>query len=156
MANRLYPGQLDAQNVSVIRVGGKDQIAQLVKLVRKLGIECFLVADFDYFMRDQNEACRTFGGKPHESILSVGSQFFQQRCTFDQDGRAILTRIQRLRATIKRDEPEAFYTAKSLSSVGTLGLSEILQECREHGICILILARLKMLAQTGASDPIRS
>lgn len=97
IANELSPGQLDAQNVSIIRVGGKDQISRLVKLMRRLGTQCFVVADFDYLLRDQNEACREHNARPHESLQSLGMPFFAQSCTFGARGREVFLQMQRLR-----------------------------------------------------------
>lgn len=137
IANELSPGQLDAQNVSIIRVGGKDQISRLVKLMRRLGTQCFVVADFDYLLRDQNEACREHNARPHESLQSLGMPFFAQSCTFGARGREVFLQMQRLRTTIRRDDIAAFYTATKASEVGNAGVNAFIEECRSHGVCIL-------------------
>jgi putative ATP-dependent endonuclease of OLD family len=136
-ARELFPKQLDANNVSVISVGGKDNISKMVKLVRKLGIECYIMADFDYLLRDAGEERKRYDASPHQSILSLGVDFFSQSCTFGSDGRQMLTRLQRLRAVIKRDEEAAFYTAKAAGEIENQEIGGLLEELRTHGVGLL-------------------
>lgn len=46
--------QLHEKNVSVISVGGKDNISKFVKLAIKLGLDIYILADFDYLLRDKD------------------------------------------------------------------------------------------------------
>ena len=78
----VFHGELDKQNISVISVGGKDNISKLVKLALKLDIKCFVLADFDYLLRDKSEERKEYGVKAHESILDLGEDFFTQDCIF--------------------------------------------------------------------------
>lgn len=136
-ANAAFPNQLDERNVSVVSVGGKNNISKLVKLVLKLGLACYVVADFDYFLRDAGAERRPYDAKPHESIVSLGTAFFSQACTFGDEGPAILAGIMRMRSVIKRDEEQAFYTATTADEIATPGLSALLERLRERGVCIL-------------------
>ncbi len=72
----LFKGRLDADNISVIAVNGKDNIAPLVRLILTLGIDCFVMADFDYLLRDKSSArnsyqCQSarFSGEPASAVF---------------------------------------------------------------------------------------
>jgi putative ATP-dependent endonuclease of OLD family len=136
-ARALFPKQLDEQNVSVISVGGKDNISTMTNLVCKLGIECYVIADFDYLLRDGGEERRKYDAKSHKSVLSLGVKFFSQDCVFGKDGTKQMLKIQRLRTTIKRDEEEAFYTAKQASDINNGDCVELLDDLRSHGVAVL-------------------
>jgi hypothetical protein len=49
----------------------------------------------------------------------------------------MLTRLQRLRAVIKRDEEAAFYTAKAAGEIENQEIGGLLEELRTHGVGLL-------------------
>lgn len=51
-AEELFPGELDRRNVSIVSVEGKDRLIKMARLILKLGMECFVLADFDFLLRD--------------------------------------------------------------------------------------------------------
>lgn len=53
VASELFPKKLDEQNISVVMVGGKNNLAKMCKLVLGLGLKCFVLSDFDYLLRDK-------------------------------------------------------------------------------------------------------
>jgi putative ATP-dependent endonuclease of the OLD family len=137
IAKELFPKKLDEQNISIVSVGGKDNISRLVKLILKLGIECFVFADFDYLLRDAGDERKKYDAKPHKSVASLGEAFFCQSCTFGERGKKAYARLQKLRADVKKREEEAFYTAKSSSSLSHANISVALSYLRGHGLCLL-------------------
>jgi len=138
-AKELFPKKLDEQNVSIVSVGGKDNLTRLVKLVLKLGIDCFVFADFDFLLRDRGEERKRYGDdvKAHASVVSLGEAFFRQSCTFDDRGGKVYGRLQRLRSEIKATEEEAFYTAKTSSELTHQSVPLALSHLRSNGLCIL-------------------
>lgn len=132
-----YPKKLDEQNVSIISVGGKDKIATLAKLILKLGIKAFVLTDFDYLLRDKGEEYKKYGVKPHESVVSLGDEFFSQPSIFGKDGTDVLREVQRIRNEIKRTEEEQFYKARKVSNIKTEGVADLLAKLRKNGICVL-------------------
>lgn len=42
---------LNEKNISIISVGGKSEFSKYVKKLKELGIECYVMADFDFFIR---------------------------------------------------------------------------------------------------------
>jgi AAA15 family ATPase/GTPase len=138
-AKELFPKKLDEQNVSIVSVGGKDKLSRLVKLVLKLGIDCFVFADFDFLLRDRGEERKRYGDdvKAHESVISLGEAFFRQSCTFGEFGGKVYGRLQRLRSEIKATEEEAFYTARTLSELTHQSVPIALSYMRSKGLCIL-------------------
>ena len=51
------------RNYSVIAVGGKSEFWKYYKKLHKLGIECFILADFDFFLRSFNEFLTQVGAQ---------------------------------------------------------------------------------------------
>lgn len=140
-ANALYPGELDAQNVSVIGVGGKDNLSRLAKLVVRLGIECYVLADFDYLLRDKLPEREVYNAPAHDSVLNLGIEFLSQECLFGTKGRWVQGVIEKVRNQIKKVEPEAFYTAVRASQIeeeeASKQIDRLIQGSRSWGLCIL-------------------
>ena len=130
---------LDEQNVSIVSVGGKDRISQLVKLIVKLGLQCFVFADFDYLLRDQTGKCKDYDkdAKNHENILHCGLDFFSQPCLFGPNGKEAEKRISQIRNDLKASDESKFYLAKSAAEFGDPQLLTTLSNMRQKGIGIL-------------------
>lgn len=138
----LFPGKMDELNVSVLSVKGKDQIKQMSKHLTDLKIECYVLADFDFLLRDKSDDRKQYGEIPaHESIRELGNGYFCQSYLFGTNGNSLLGRIDKLRNSIKALFPELFYTAKRLSEIPDCTeksqIVKLLTELRSHGICIL-------------------
>lgn len=142
IADGLFPGKMDELNVSVLSVKGKDQIKQMSRHLTDLQIECYVLADFDFLLRDKSDDRKQYGEIPaHESIRELGNGYFCQSYLFGTNGNSLLGRIDKLRNSIKTKFPESFYTAKRLSEIPDCTeksqIVELLIELRSHGICIL-------------------
>lgn len=137
IANALFPGRFDSENVSIISAGGKDRLGRVAELICKLGLKCFVLTDFDYFLRDKSEEADIYGGKRHDSILNLGEGFFKQNCIFGTEGEAIYVEIQKIRSTIKNEQPKEFYTAKKASECAHPNLGAMLDSLRQHGVGVL-------------------
>ncbi|WP_271628843.1 ATP-dependent nuclease [Caldicellulosiruptor sp. DIB 104C] len=143
VAEELYGNKLNEENISVISVGGKDNISKFVDLTLKLGIDTYIVADFDYFLRDKDEEkvrkYKDKGAKCHESIENLGERFFISR--FGEEGKKIFGLVSKIRNIIKQNYEEKFYTAKSIEDFRGEEkfdrLEAILRTLRTNGICIL-------------------
>ncbi|HYE73087.1 MAG TPA: TOPRIM nucleotidyl transferase/hydrolase domain-containing protein, partial [Blastocatellia bacterium] len=136
-AKELFPGKLEAQNVSVISVGGKKYLVQLVKLALQLGIKCFVFADFEYLLHDESDTAKEYGAKPQPHLLSLGADFFNQECTFGSAGAKAYQFIEKLRSQIKETNEQAFYTAKTASQLNQANIQQVLDRLRSNGVCIL-------------------
>ena len=138
VADECFRGELDSNNVSVVSVGGKDQFQHCIKLLMRLGIKPYVIADFDFFLRDRADVDRAkYQAKPHDSVCSLGDEFFKLPHICDTAGSSILKRLGEVRAEIKQDEECAFYTAKTTSEIKNTSMAGTLKHLREHGICIL-------------------
>jgi len=141
VAESMFPGKLDEQNISVVRVGGKDNFKAICKQLMNLQIEIYILADFDYLLRDKSESRTEYNALNHDSILSLSPTYFSQAYTFGIHGNEIISRIAKWRNAIKQNFPDVFYKAKNLDEIPAGPLRDkiegILQELREHGICIL-------------------
>lgn len=136
-AKELFPGKLEAQNVSVLSVGGKKYLVQLVKLALQLGIKCFVFADFEYLLHDESDTAKEYGAKPQPHLLSLGADFFNQECTFGSAGAKAYQFIEKLRSQIKETNEQAFYTAKTASQLNQSNIQQVLDRLRSNGVCIL-------------------
>ena len=142
IADDLFPGKMDEQNVSILSVNGKDQIKQMSKHLGDLKIQCYILADFDFLLRDKSDDRKQYGDIPaHESIRELGNGYFCQSYLFELDGNSLLGRIDKLRNALKSNYPESFYTAKRFSEIPDGSeksqIEPLLSELRNHGICIL-------------------
>ena len=140
VADDLFEGAIDKQNVSVVQVGGKDRLCQLASLVIDLDIECYVLADFDFLLRDKDDDLPD-SVKAHESVLSLGDEFLCQSCIFGANGTDVKGRIAEFRNTLKSEDTPAFYTAKKVEDVSSDDHTELLKQhlptLRENGIGIL-------------------
>ncbi|WP_422448088.1 AAA family ATPase [Thermoanaerobacterium sp. DL9XJH110] len=142
IAEEFYGNKLNEENISVISVGGKDNFSKFVDLTLELGIDTYIMADFDYFLRDKdNERVKKYkGAKCHESIENLGVEFFISRFG-EEEGKKMFGLIAKIRNIIKRNYEEKFYTAKSIEAFrGEENFDKfesILQTLRTNGICIL-------------------
>lgn len=116
VAEYFYAGKMDALNVSVVSVQGKDQIPEFAKLLYSLGIPCVVFCDFDFILRDMSGDGKSHGGKSHKSLESLPEGFFRQYVDMSI-GDKTLGRIRRFRALIKGNHSSFFHTAKSLGEL---------------------------------------
>ena len=142
IADELFPGKIDELNVSVLSVKGKDQIKQMSKHLTDLQIECYVLADFDFLLRDKSDDRKQYGDVPaHESIRELGNGYFCQPYLLGANGNSMIGKIDKLRNSLKSDIPESFYTAKRYSEIPDhpekAQIEPLLSELRSHGICIL-------------------
>jgi predicted ATP-dependent endonuclease of OLD family len=142
VADDLFAGALDKQNVSVVRVGGKDRLCELADLVMDLDIECYVLADFDFLLRDKSEERKKYDAKAHDSILNLGTEFLRQPCIFGEKGGKVQGFITKARRNLKEDDEEGFYTAKCVSDLRETDCRETIEDrlipgLQEYGVGIL-------------------
>ena len=133
--------QLHEKNVSVISVGGKDNISKFVKLAIKLGLDVYILADFDYLLRDKDvDTAKNYGASLHESIINLPRELFLIKFG-DKNGDKAISYIAKLREKIKQDYEKNFYLAKRISDFESgeiLGkIQKVLHHLRSRGIFIL-------------------
>jgi predicted ATP-dependent endonuclease of OLD family len=141
IASELFPGALDEDNVSVIQVSGKDNLCEMTKMLRSLQIKSYLLADFDFLLRDNEDECRLYDAKQHKNVLSLTSHFFAQEHIFGSEGNKMYGTIDKWRNSLKKLCQLNFYTAKTVEDIQDNLLKEevrtLLPELRRHGLCIL-------------------
>jgi putative ATP-dependent endonuclease of the OLD family len=52
---RIGHSWLDSHNISVIKVGGKHEFHKYFRKLKELNIRCFILADFDFFLRELDQ-----------------------------------------------------------------------------------------------------
>jgi len=134
--------QLHEKNVSVISVGGKDNISKFVKLALKLGLDVYILADFDYLLRDkekEREKYKINGNNipAHESVIDLPLEKM-----LGEEGSSVRSKVVKLRKKIKEKYEEKFYTSKRINdfqddSQAVKKIKEILELLYNYGIYIL-------------------
>ncbi len=141
ISDRYFPNQLNIQNVSIIPVGSKDAISKLSKLMLSIKIDCYVVADFDYLLRDQKDDRRKYGEKvrAHESIVNLGLPFFSQdrHQRLKIESSKVMSRLDQLRSQIKTEQEKQFYTAVRASEISNQNVKKALEVLTSYGCCIM-------------------
>lgn len=141
VAEECFPGKLDEQNISIIKVCGKDNFSKIIKHLLDLKIECYLLADFDYLLRDKDKQRKQYSTLAHESVINLPLSFFEQISAFGDRGNKTISKISKWRNALKLTNPKIFYNGKSVNEIPDgdlkIKLSELLEDLRSHGICIL-------------------
>lgn len=141
VAEECFLGELDTQNISIIRTFGKDNFKKAVKHILDLKIECFIVADFDFFLRDKEVLHKSYSCTPHDNVSSLSLRFFEQTHVFGSNGDKIQSKISKLRNSIKNNFPKFFYEGKRVVDIPDIDMQKdvlaLLKELRSNGLCIL-------------------
>jgi hypothetical protein len=141
VADDLFEGALDKENVSVVNVGGKDRLCELAELVTDLDIDCYVMADFDFLLRDKLDERNEYGAKAHDSVLNLGDSFFCQDCLYGDNGTKMKGKLAKFRDDLKDADPKSFYTASQVSDVEDEEHLELLNKhlppLRKSGLGIL-------------------
>lgn len=142
VAEYYYGEFLDAKNISVVSVQGKDQIPEFARLLYSIGIKCCIFCDFDFLLRDRAEERRKYDASAHKSLESLPEGFFRQFIEMSA-GDKVLSRIRKFRAHVKRNSEQQFYTAKKLAQLIAAGIVQdehyqgLKNDMRSVGIFIL-------------------
>lgn len=131
-ADELFPGELDRQNVSLISVEGKDRLVKMAKVVLELGMACYILADFDFLLRDPTKP-DDFDVKPHLSLEQLPMEFYEQAHV----GKSWKGTIAKGRNNLRENSRELFYTAKHASEFNNEKLNAFLLKLRSRGMGVL-------------------
>jgi predicted ATPase len=143
IAEEEFPGALDEKNISVVSVCGKDNFNFAIKQLGKLGIMCFFLSDFDFFLRDKEFPKEKFPDLPvHDNILSITPNYFFNSCIYGDEWKKYQSIIQSLREKIKKEDEEGFYVKKELKQLNIdpdyiKVIDELLRDLRFHAVGIL-------------------
>lgn len=137
VGDKLTPQQLDSSNISVIKTNSKDQIASTVRFALGLGIKPIVLCDFDYLLRDKTDDRKKYDQKAHDSVEQL-----RDCCVKLGDTKnTICNKVATLRADIKANHEELFYTAKCIDDFTDetikQRLVEVIEDFRKLGIFIL-------------------
>lgn len=137
VADEYFKWQLDAANVSIVAVGGKDDIGPLARIACRHGVKTFVMADFDFLLRDRTADGAAYGAKQHDSLQSLGEAFFSRPEACGENGPKAFRYLQQLRDELKASQPEEFYTAKRIDGVSHEKFQQLVEGLRRNAICIL-------------------
>ncbi len=142
ISSEKFPNKIDENNISIIPVGGKNNIIKLSKLIRQLEINCYVFSDFDFLIRDDSEDADPYKTDQHsyrhKSVENLTKAFFEQDCIAGKKGKDIFIEIQKLRQGLKKEDVKSFYTAKKIEEFSNKEmLDDFLAKLRKTGVGIL-------------------
>ena len=136
VAEELFPGALDRQNISIVSVEGKDRLIDMCKVLLKLGMACSILADFDFLLRDKSKVAG-YNTKAHLSAEHLPKEFFAQLHVGGPDGGKIQGRITTLRTRLRKENAKSFYEGKRSIEFTDPELAPMLPELRAKGVGLL-------------------
>ena len=144
IADFLFPWEINANNISIIWVGGKDNFNQFFQLIRTIWLKCYIMSDFDFILRDKEHEIMRYKDengnslKKRSNLSEIENTFFKQENTFWTDGDNIKKEIREIREKIKKEEEELFYKWKKTNQFANQdSLEKITSKLRTKGIWIL-------------------
>lgn len=105
----LFKKELNDNNISVINVWWKENFNEFIEISIKIWIEAYIIADFDYLLRDNQSIIEWFK-EYRQDISTLPDKFLKSR--FWDDFNNIKNEIIDLRKTIKETDKIKFYTWK--------------------------------------------
>ncbi len=136
VADELFPGELDRQNISIVSVNGKDGLVSMCKVLLKLGLACCVLSDFDFLLRDKTKV-EGFDTKAHSSAEHLPKEFFAQLHVGGSDGGKLVGRITILRDRLRNENAKGFYEGKKSSEFKDAGIAPLLKVLRQSGLGLL-------------------
>lgn len=143
--NEVRPGVLNAKNISVIRVGGKDNLINFSELISSLNVTGYLFTDFDFLLRDDTadadkhkevDASGKTKSYRHRSLINIDRTFLKKNGM----DRTFYTEIIDLRNELKTNHEQLFYKAKTSDEFPAAEVAKIrpiLARLKGVGFCIL-------------------
>ncbi len=136
-ADELFPGELDVRNISIISVEGKDRLAPMAKQVIGMGIKCYLLADFDFLLRDTKKNPKYPDSKAHKTMQELDEAIFLQPHIDQEAARRLISQIKTTRERLRGDHEALFYTSDKASDFNDPSLTELASNLRKIGVGIL-------------------
>ena len=102
---------LDNKNISVISVASKNNFSKFVEMLFRLDIPCFIIADFDFLLRDkikQDGLKHNTDYKSHDSIEDIYKEFLNEKTK---------SKICSVRKEIKEVDEKGFYVGKKIDDI---------------------------------------
>lgn len=105
-------GKFDENNVSIIAVNGKNNFKKYIKIAKKLNVKVYIVADFDYLLRDgEKDKLELYGKKDEGNISNLGASELDY-ISNDTDIN-LQKNIAKIRNKLKEYDEVKYYTSKS-------------------------------------------
>lgn len=136
-ADELYPYELDRQNVSIVAVEGKSQFGPVAEILAGLGIQSYILADFDFLLRDKQKPDDFPHASAQDSIANLPDAFLKQKHLAGSRVHLWREAFKKLRDELRTEDRQAFYEGKSRFAFTHVTLAEKLQKLRSKGLCLL-------------------
>ena len=104
-------GKFDDDNISIIAVNGKGNFKKYVEIAKKINVKAYIIADFDYILRDNNEAKATYKADYNGDISKLALDditYISQKSDNN-----LQSFIANLRNQLCSFDERKYYTAKS-------------------------------------------
>lgn len=104
-------GKFDDDNISIIAVNGKGNFKKYVEIAKKINVKAYIIADFDYILRDNSEIKKSYKADYNGDISQLtlnDTTYISQRSDND-----LQSFIAKLRNHLRTFNEQKYYTAKS-------------------------------------------
>ena len=106
-------GKLDDNNISIISVNGKNNFKKYVQIAKKIDVKVYIIADFDYLLRDNRKEKLKQYNKSYEGDISNLNSTELQYISQIKDNK-MQKFISNLRQELLKYDEEKFYKSKNL------------------------------------------
>ena len=106
-------GKLDDNNISIISVNGKNNFKKYVQIAKKIDVKVYIIADFDYLLRDNRKEKLKQYNKSYEGDISNLNLTELQYISQIKDNK-MQKFISNLRQELLKYDEEKFYKSKNL------------------------------------------
>ncbi|MBQ9280422.1 MAG: AAA family ATPase [Clostridia bacterium] len=104
-------GKFDDENISVINVDGKGNFKKYIEIAKKINVKVYVIADFDYILRDNNEKIKSYGKSYKGDIGNLTADDLEY--ISQKSDNNLQSFIAKLRNQLLSFDETKFYKAKS-------------------------------------------
>lgn len=105
-------GKFDDNNISIISVNGKNNFKKFIQIAQKINVKVYIIADFDYLLRDSTKKLKQYGKKYEGDISNLNLNDLKYITQIKDN--EIQKFISNLRNKLLKYSEEKFYKSKSI------------------------------------------
>lgn len=105
-------GKFDDENNSIISVEGKGNFIKYIEIAKKINVEVYLIADFDYLLRADNKEKNVHYGKTYKGDIGNLNIHYLNYIS-QKDDNKLQRFISKLRNKLLEYDEKKFYTSKN-------------------------------------------
>ena len=109
----MLDGRFDDENISIITVNGKGNFKKYINIAQKLNVKVYIVADFDYILRDSDEdKLKLYNKNNIQNIYNLSPQELEYISNIDNVNN-LQRFISKIKDKLKEYDEKKFYCSKN-------------------------------------------